>query len=217
MMQHIFQTFTQYWSTIPMIYWNCNKSIRFNIYTSWRIISYSTDMDVVIGYMWDKDVFSHFAKSSASITPHEESVRPRQAENRSDPERPFTKRARFIRISNEPGFESCYGFLFGKVHLFVVVPETKNIASIDRKIGCPIIKTDSLKYIHKEYNTAWHKCILKKIQEIRTFSRRLECSKLPFTMAVIEKSCYVVHVNIKKHLSKNMNIRTIDQYTWKYT
>ena len=174
MMQHIFQTFTQYWSTIPMIYWNCNKSIRFNIYTSWRIISYSTDMDVVIGYMWDKDVFSHFAKSSASITPHEESVRPRQAENRSDPERPFTKRARFIRISNEPGFESCYGFLFGKAHLFVVIPETKNITSIDRKIGCPIIQTDSLKYIHKVYNIAWPSASWRKFRKSELYQRRLK-------------------------------------------
>ena len=34
-------------------------------------------------------------------------------------------------------------------------------------------------------------------------------------MTIIEKSYSEVYVNIKKHLSKNMNIRTILQYTLK--
>ena len=138
MMQDIFQTFPANGNTIKiqMIYWYWsidNKIIRFDFYACWRTINYFVGIDIVIVYMWDEDFLCHFPKGWASNMPYEESVRPCQAENRSYPELPFTNHAWFIRTSNEYGFASYCGFLLRKVHLFVLVPETKGNTRKARK------------------------------------------------------------------------------------
>ena len=111
-----------------MIYWNGDKIVWLNFRTRWLfyIVRYAADMDVEVTRIWDKDTFSDFIEADTSFTPHKESIRPRQTEDRSDPELRLTDPAagaRFIGICCEHWFKSRYSSLLYKVYLFVLLSE----------------------------------------------------------------------------------------------